>query len=240
MGKTLLSIDWDYFIPTKREWFGSYLENRRNLIGIWYQRYLKAIINGEDLLQTIHTGPELQEFWKIINDLFKITDATKVYVSDSHKYSYFLAKINSCSNVYLFDAHSDLGYGGLPSLEFELNHANWLGKLLKEGHISRATIIYSPYTYEKKEQFQEINNAFDIDYSTLNDYRRLKELPVEVMVAAIHICRSGVWTPPWLDDDFSRFIRMVNLPIRIFKCPERNWNPESLTLADKIDYLLCI
>ena len=35
--------------------------------------------------------------------------------------SYSVAKDNGCSNVYLFDAHADLGYGGLPSLNFELN-----------------------------------------------------------------------------------------------------------------------
>ena len=44
-----------------------------------------------------------------------------------------------------------LGYGGLASLHFELNCANWLGKLFKDNIVKRANIFYSPYTLENQK-----------------------------------------------------------------------------------------
>jgi len=41
MEKSLLSIDWDYFIFTQKENWGSYIENNRNLIDLWYKRYIQ-------------------------------------------------------------------------------------------------------------------------------------------------------------------------------------------------------
>ena len=60
----------------------------------------------------------------------------------------------------------------------------------------------------------------------------------QIEVAAIHICRSGAWTPPWLDAKFYNFVQGLNMPYRILECPERNWAPGKLTLSEKIDYLL--
>ena len=58
------------------------------------------------------------------------------------------SKENNCTMVYLFDAHADLGYGGLSSLDFEVNCSNRL-QILKEKQIKEANIFYSPYTTEK-------------------------------------------------------------------------------------------
>ncbi|WP_227764619.1 arginase [Zhaonella formicivorans] len=232
MEKNLLSIDWDYFVPVNKEWCGSYLENAQNLSGLWYQRYLRERMRGEDIRRTVDTGPELEEFWPKIITRFNIRKTTKVYVSDSHKFSYEICRDHGCNHVYLFDAHADLGYGGISSLAFELNCANWLGKLLQDNVIAKATIFYSPYTYEKQEDFEEINRVFNIRYCTLED------LKGQIEVAAIHICRSGAWTPPWLDAKFYNFVQGLNMPYRILECPERNWAPGKLTLSEKIDYLL--
>ena len=231
MKKNLLSIDWDYFIPVKEEWCGSYIENKRTNIILWYRRYFKNKKVGENIEKTVRTGNELKSFWSKIKKCFSIKNKAKVYVSDSHKFSYFIAQNNNCDEVINFDAHSDLGYGGMKSLDFELNCANWLGKLLKDSIVKSASIVFSPYTYEKKSEFQEINNSFSIYYPKMENLKKRN-------ISVIHICRSGSWTPPWLDGQFYKFVNDLHMAYKTMKCPKRNWNPEDLTLSDKIYIML--
>lgn len=227
MLKNLLSIDWDYFIPVYERWSGSYLENKRNIMMIWYKRYFENKRHGIDIENSIREGKELKTFLKLIKKYFTFSKNVKMYVSDSHKFSYYITKDNKCSRVINFDAHSDLGYGGLKSLDFELNCANWLGKLLKNKIVQDVNIVYSPYTHETSEEFSEINKTFNVKYPGI-DY-----LP-EIKIDAIHVCRSGSWTPPWLDNKFYKFINSFNILYKIIDCPERKWCPQKLTLADRI------
>lgn len=227
MLKNLLSIDWDYFIPIYERWSGSYLENKRNIMLIWYKRYFENKRRGIDIESSVREGKELNGFLKIIKKYFEFSKNIKMYVSDSHRFSYDIAMDNECSSVINFDAHSDLGYGGLKSLNFELNCANWLGKLLKNKVARNAAIVYSPYTYETKDEFHEINKVFNIKYLDINHLPKIK-------IDAIHICRSGSWTPPWLDNKFYKFINSFNILYKIIDCKERKWCPQKLTLADRI------
>lgn len=231
MSKILLSIDWDYFIPIKESWSGSYIENKRNIMLIWYKRYFESKRHGNDIEKSIRVGNELHRFICNMRKYFKFRKNIKMYVSDSHKFSYDIALKSKCESVINIDAHSDLGYGGIKSLEFEVNCANWLGKLLKNNIIKSANIIYSPYTMECKEEFSEINNKFNVNYTQL-------EYISDMKIEAIHICRSGSWTPPWLDDFFNKFVHSFNIPYKIMDCPLRSWYPEKLTLADRI--YMCI
>jgi len=232
MEKCLLSIDWDYFIYTQNDW-GSYTENNRSLIDFWYKRYLRAKARREDIQKAFRLAAELNEFWTKIKQCFKFVNNIKTYVSDSHALSYQIAKENDCRTVYLFDSHADLGYGGLSALNFEVNCSNWLGKLLKEGQIKEAYIFYSPYTTEKPDYFKPLNSIYNIRYCVFND------LDGEgIAVSAIHICRSGAWTPPWLDEKFDQFIDALGLPYETVNCPERKWDPDRISFSEQIDYLM--
>jgi len=228
MDKCLLSIDWDYFIYTDKDNLGLYLENKRSLVDLWYKRYIQAKARGEDFQKAFHISEELDSFWDKIKKCFKFTDDIRVYVSDSHALSYKIAKENRCKTVCLFDSHSDLGYGGLSSLNSEVNCSNWLGKLLKDKQITEAYIFYSPYTAEKPEYFKPMNSIYNIGYYDLNSFDKPVEVPV------IHICRSGAWTPPWLDDKFAQFIDALGFPYEMTDCPERNWATLNMSFADQI------
>lgn len=236
LNNILLSIDWDYFIPIKEEWTGSYIENRRNIIGLWYKRYIRGEQYGENIENYLYVDKEAKEFWENIKKIFLFTKSTPIYISESHKISYKIAKKYNCTEVISFDAHSDLGYGGLQSLDYEVNCANWLGKLLKEGTIKTAKIIYSKYTMECKEQFEEITNNYDVKFKKFKcdcDNNIIKR-----DICAIHICRSGAWTPPWLDNKFFEFVKRCNFNYKNIDCNKREWNVDKLTLADKLTYLM--
>ena len=228
----LLSVDWDYFIRTQIDNGGSYLENNKNRINLWYKRYILCKARGTDIRKSYFLSPEVEIFWENIKKHFCFDNDVKAYVSDSHALSYDIAKKKGCRSVYLFDAHADLGYGGLPSLKFEVNCANWLGKLLKERMIKEADIVYSPYTAEKPELFKPFNKIYPIRYPDMND------LGAGIRVSAVHICRSGAWTPPWLDGKFTRFVQALGIPYKLINCPARKWDPANISFSDEIDYLM--
>jgi len=232
MKKCLLSIDWDYFIHTQSENWGSYSENTNNIINLWYKRYIQAKTYGKDIQKWFQLSSEHENFWQKIRELFIFAKGVKTYISDSHALSYEIARDHGCNAVYLFDAHADLGYGGMASLEFPVHCANWLGKLLKDKWIEEANIIYSPHTAEKEEYFKPINNAFNIHYLSFD------ELDTGLEVPAVHICRSGAWTPPWLDDCFYRFADSSGLTYELINCPTRKWDTKNLSFSDQVQYLL--
>ncbi|HHW47510.1 MAG TPA: arginase [Clostridiaceae bacterium] len=230
--KCLLSIDWDYFIHTKKENWNSYLENDKNTVKLWYKRYIQSKAQGKDIKKFFLLSSEIIVFWNKVKEYFQFEKNTKILVSDSHALSYNIAKENNCNTVYLFDAHADLGYGGLSALDFEVNCANWLGQLLKDKIVKRAYIIYSPFTVEKPEYFKHMNSVYNIKY------RRLKELGKGINVSVIHICRSGAWTPPWLDNRFYQFISASGIPYEIVNCPPRKWDTKNISFSDAIYYMM--
>mgnify|MGYP000897795471 CR=1 FL=1 len=232
MRKCLLSVDWDYFVYTQKENRGSYIENSKNTVNLWYKRYLQSKIRGRDIQKSFKISPATGTFWEKIKEHFQFTKGIKAYVSDSHALSYDIAKQNNCKKVFLFDAHADLGYGDISSLNFEVNCANWLGKLLKDGQIEEASIIYSPHTDEKPEYFNSMNNIYKIRYPSLDD------LETGIKVSAVHICRSGAWTPPWLDEKFAEFVKSSGIPCEIIDCPQRKWDTEKISFSDAIYYMM--
>ncbi len=232
MEKCLLSIDWDYFVRTEKGNWGSFLENGSSVTDLWYKRYIQEKMKGKDIQKSFKLSPELNVFWEKISRCFKITKDSKIYVSDSHALSYDIAKKYDLKTVCLFDSHADLGYGGLSSLNFEVNCSNWLGKLLKERQISEACIFYSAHTEEKPEYFKAMNDIFNIGYFKLENFNKNYSVPV------IHVCRSGAWTPPWFDVKFIQFVKALGIPGEIVSCPARKWNPSSLSFSDQINYLL--
>jgi hypothetical protein len=230
--KTLLTVDWDYFVPFKEEWFFSYIENKRNSIDIWYKRYIIAKLKGEDLEKTIKVAPERIHFWKNIKNILPFHKHVKVFISDSHKFAYYLAKNFGCERVISFDSHSDLGYNGFESFQFEVNSANWLGKLFVDGVIRDAFIVYGPYSMEKAENFKEFLSLYKINFPL-----SVEDLPKDSFVQVVHVARSGAWTPPWLDGEFMKFVNGMGLHYYELGISHRKWKTSSLSYGDQIFYL---
>ena len=235
MDKVLLTIDWDYFINVHSQHYMSYRENQVNLLEEWYRRHLICLQRNEHLENFYNLAPFYKTFWKQAKKALKLKKTIHVIVTEGHEEAYKIAKEWDCTEVYSLDAHSDLGYGGLAALEFEINCANWLGKLLKEKYINKANIIYSPYTKEDEEDFKEIMDAYEVHFLSLEElFKR------EIDVAAIHICRSGPWTPPWYDEALDEFIKQISespvLQIEV----KRSWKPKALNLADQINCFMGI
>jgi len=230
MEKCLLSIDWDYFVCTPNGNMSSCIENQKTILDLWYKRYIRMTEGGKDIRNFFKLSASVDTFWSKISKTFRLKKGIPAYLSDSHALSYKIAELHGCNTVYLFDAHSDLGYGGFSSLDFEVNCANWLGKLLKNGLIREANVIYSPFTAEKPEHFSTMNRVFHIRYPSV------EEIKPAIDVDALHICRSGAWTPPWFDEKFYRFAGESGAAFHTIDCPARKWDTTNMTFSDEIYY----
>lgn len=229
---TLLTIDWDYFMPYISMMNTSYMENKSNIINHWYKMYLENKSFGRDLTQIMRSADFLKGFWDRLRKKFKYDKDMKMIVSDSHKEAYYVAKEFECKEVINIDAHTDLGYGGMESLNFEVNCANWLGKLFKDKVIDKGEILLSPYSAEEPDDFQEINNSFNIQYKDIDSIEE------NLDVKAIHVCRSGAWTAPWLDCEFDEFVRELGFHYEVRNLPNRKWDIDSIDLAKQIECTL--
>lgn len=239
MRNCFLSIDWDYFIKVHTERSNSYRETQRDILGKWYNEFLIDIEKGKQLELDYALGYIYEAFMKNVLPKLQIEENVPHILSESHAVAYEVACQQKCDDVYLLDAHSDLGYGGLEALNYEVNCANWLGMLFKEDRIKEAFIVYSPYTKEYIEEFQEIIAAYPIHFISLEEL-----LAKDISFSAVHMCRSGPWTPPWYDQAFYDLVNQLNLYFHLRYEDKvggkRKWHPRRLSLAEKINYQLGI
>ena len=200
-----------------------------------YNEWIIGMEGGEPLEKHYELTTLFDNFKKDYLPKLRFEQETALVLTESHGAAYTEVSSSKCDVVYHLDAHSDLGYGGLEALEYEVNCANWLGMLLKEGKIKKAYIIYSPYTKEYPEEFEEIIHKYQVEFITLEELIRRN-----LSFKAVHMCRSGPWTPPWYDDAFYELAKAFKLPIKDQIGGKRRWNPKHLSLAERINYKLGI
>ena len=237
MRNNLLSIDWDYFINVHTQSTNSYRETQRDILGKWYNEYFMEIERGRRLEKEYTLGSIYKPFMKQVLPKLKIEEKAPFTLSESHVVAYEVALREECDAIYLLDAHSDLGYGGLEALNYEVNCANWLGMLFKENKIKEAYIVYSPYTKEYRWEFEEFILNYPIHFISLEEL-----LVKNISFKTVHMCRSGPWTPPWYDQQFYdlayELIDRFHLKCQDEVGGKRRWRPRHLSLAEKINYQL--
>lgn len=200
----MLSVDWDYFIPEKPEWDFGHNETILHLNVIWGSRMF--------LFDHMRTTGEEKTFW----DRCGINADTPMFVSDSHCYVHDF--LDDCDNVVLVDAHHDCwkadSLGSNEDSEYVYCH-NWLRIWLKGKKNRKATWVCSDWAYDQ----------FELPKDMTKRVKKVRELPVlkDLNVKRIHVCRSGCWTPPWLDKEFIEFVNCRGKPTAILQNDE--WNP---------------
>lgn len=227
--RVLISIDWDYFINSEIPEIVSLRENYWNIHLRWYKEYMKN--PAIELQYKLLTG--YRSFWDALRHKYSFNTSTVLFVSESHKYSYYLSKRLNCSKVVSFDAHADIGYGGYLTQGYYTHCANWLGRLVYNRSIEEAVIVYSPYTKEKQEEF---NKNTSIKFARLNTLDR--QMPDEA-VACVHICRSGAWTPPWYDNALYTFIDTSGIKRKRGFLKARQWKPQLIDYSRVVELMLC-
>jgi len=225
----ILSVDWDFFFPElsfdSNHWmlydWGHRDSGSFFLDHIWYNRAAGFIQNNMPLPGA--TGEE-KTFW----NRFKFRSHSKLYISESHVEIYNPDIQNyfhwSGSNrIDNFDAHHDAGYrGDMNSFlkEGKVTCENWALAYHHHGVTTR-TIYPTWKTWAKKAEqspVYKLKRTFDKGQSVATFYDH------------VFVCRSGGWTPPWLDDAFEAFIKACPIQpvIELQPCANRNWDTKRL------------
>lgn len=233
--KIFLSIDWDYFIKVHTVRSHSYREVMKDILDKWYRDYLLARGNNCRLEDDFELGDNYKKFKQQELSSLNFAKPCKMVLTESHADAYEEVMHSKADTLYLLDAHSDLGYGGLISLDYEVNCANWVGKLLKIGKLKQVYIVYSPYTKEYSQEFKAITDCYHIKFISLQEM-----LEQQLTFSYLHMCRSGPWTPPWYDKEFYLLAYSFKVPVEDHVKGMREWHPRELSLADRINYRLGI
>lgn len=200
--KTLLSIDYDFFIREEPAWdFGHNETNSIFMDTAWLARYLSVDLYKEtDIKKYADFLPE-----QIINKLewlgFKLNKPS-IIVADSHKYAFEVVKSLKGCQVFNFDAHHDC-YEDTP----KISCANWLGRSIISKYASKVTWVLPSWLRRlysgiyKILKISLVEGKF-FDNLNKNEFKGIK-------IDTIFICRSGCWVPPHHDSEFFRMVETL-------------------------------
>lgn len=220
-----LSIDWDSFIPEMQEWdFGHSEGHHPDLqMALWQIRAASSLARGQDL-RKLTAFRENQHPDDFCSDLarkgFKLEGA-EIAVAESHMYaaSWFTEARGvdgvASPNIVHFDAHHDLGYQGMQSLNDHVRKqradaGNWLGVFLRLFPRTKATLVLSSW---KPDVVAETLKQAPMTPSVRKrvTVQQWPELPAGGQVTRVFVCRSGAWSPPWHDRAFADFIAALKV-----------------------------
>jgi hypothetical protein len=226
--QNLLVVDFDYFFPIKQgdelyDW--SHSETMGFMLtGVW-------VIRAAQFDRAGVTRPRMNNEWIDWWERFKISDDATLYYGDSNVLALREEVRHSAAHrtaqVWLFDAHHDSGYRenrDLAAIMKDLTFSceDWMVgyKLLNQSelHVRYPDWKAWAMTAEPKPLVEVDRQVHTIDNHP------------DVVFDTVFVCRSGGWTPPWCDHDFTDFITdaPVNELYELGECEPRDWDEEQV------------
>jgi len=217
----LLTIDWDFFVIEKPAYDLGHQESLLFQNFIWKTRY--------NLRYKMGTTGEEERFWEILRCHFKFCGGIAPKVSESHVFGYAAAQ--GCEGVVLFDTHHDCW----DTQEGQKIHCdNWLRAWLEEVPTRWAVWVYPEHA--KALGAPEIPSDMEdrVDRVSWELFKKRPDLiPRHEPIGDVHLCRSGCWTPPWLDEKFIDFFSEGWSPDDFEVMQTGDWNPLKCRWTDK-------
>lgn len=196
----ILSIDFDYFLPNTDLYDWGHIENQFMVNFIWQLRVTS--INFKTKASAVD---EVMPDNRLLLNFFDRVVAGKpkygFFVCESHSALYKIVKFFN-SPIYLtnYDAHHDFGYKNLK--HNLITCENWAKVLNGEGLIKEYKLFYPPWRRDDPES--KINNKIiNVQYGI---QKRKNKFDL------IFVCRSGAWTPSWVDHLWIDFIERLKGP----------------------------
>jgi hypothetical protein len=203
----LLVVDWDYFFEDKaqdpKEWAlydWGHKESQFYTTTVWDSRAAGFLSQGLDLPRT--TGEELL-FWQ----RFAYKPFTSLFFAESNALAAHPRVMRNVTEVWLYDAHHDSGYSPNALQEVrdsdQVSCEDWMLAYHLAGIPGHKLHVRYPRWKEKYWRDVEPKPAIrDLDRRTDDG----AQFPFRGLVDRIFVCRSGAWTPPWIDRRFQTFI----------------------------------
>jgi hypothetical protein len=208
--KTLVTIDWDFYVPEKPEWDWGHQESLLFLDIVWRSRL--------GLYEAVKTSGTEVGFWKELGRKVDMSRC-KLNLSDSHCFVYLIA--NEADTIILFDAHHDCWHGdnlGVDKEDHNIYCHNWLREWLIGSQSRRLIWVKPEWADERFVVPEDLEDRVEVlGYGD--------RMPVD-RADWLHICRSGCWTPPWLDEAFVAFVKASGKDLKKANLLQNGeWNP---------------
>jgi hypothetical protein len=195
-----ITVDWDYFVPENPLWDIQHAETTLHRSLLWYSRYC--------IKDQFIVTDEVKGFWDRIRSWADITDAV-LSVSDSHGTAITTA-LTEVDTIVLFDQHHDCWphkAKGNDVAYCDTWLRCWL-ELSKQRQVIWVKPEFPKEYFDPEVEFpvpEDFKDQFTCVTQKTFDAKKLglKESEID----SIHICRSGAWTPPWLDERFIQFVQ---------------------------------
>ncbi len=211
-----ITIDFDFFVPEDPIWDMQHAETQLHHKVLWELR--------GDLLDVIKTNGEERVFWSSVLPQLNLNERI-LSVSDSHAWAMSDAALQDVDMIINFDQHHDCWPIEDANADAGMVAAhNWLTWWLSQDGNRKALWVYpdgldldnyGAPVWEVEPQFKQVR---------WSDFDASKFLLAGDTVTAMHVCRSGCWVPPWLDEDFLAFVREPNFQIVNLQ-PDEDWDP---------------
>lgn len=226
----LLVVDFDSFFEYNPMWDWAHNESLFMREAIWGFRASDLLARKDQL--PMLTG-EQETFWQRVT----LAENARLWYADSnshavntrltHPRGYSQARPEQ---VWLFDAHHDSGYGGADPQTVAIGCAysceDWM--IWYAGAGSAEMHVRYPRWHDHWSD--------DAKGASLRHWRGWHASQDDGSVPPVEfdrvfVCRSGAWVPPWLDSEFTKFIKAAPVPRRRKIClepdgrlPEREWD----------------
>lgn len=207
---TLLTVDWDTFIPENTIWDMGHQESLMFLNMMWQMRM--------SLFKEMKTDGEEVDFWEKIRQVVDLSLVDAVTVSDSHAYVWSEAAF--ADTIILVDAHHDTWAESDP--EDNIYCHNWARKWLIQDTSRHLFWIQPDWADGSFSVSDDLSHR--VTRCPFSEFDRFYEGAADSFdIDGIHICRSGCWTPPWLDSNFIEFVERVGL--EVISLQDGAWDP---------------
>lgn len=210
----LLSVDWDYFVPSiDREFVLGAAEGfSDDMIDALWDARAAHLLAAE--LPLPGTSGEEDSFWR----RFRIAPDAPLFYADSHAQAAHPMLRRRYEAVWNFDAHHDAGYEGQLDDVFRLGWvgcANWMCY-----YYLRGAALHVRYpTWRGDALWRELPPLCPVE-------REIDDGGETAMIFdAVFVARSGALTPPWLDEIFRRFVEAA--PVAERHCLDNPWHERS-------------
>ena len=188
----LLSVDWDFFFPIPEDDIAALYDwgHNENIPfmsnGIWEFRASSFI---RSVIPLPRTNGEENNFWQ----RFTFQDNTTLYYSDSHCRVFNQLVLKGIDIIWNFDAHHD-AYHSIKEVEKQ-------GKVTCDNWVT--AVIMNDI---KVKNFFPKWKTWDMKGKVSIPYQKDNGKKFHESFQKIFICRSGAWTPTWIEDSFWQFI----------------------------------
>ena len=221
----VVSIDFDFFIENDPMLDMGHREEGIFLNTMWAIRQAEWMaIRGKTAREMMPMRERPEDFVGQLRALLDIPFGLPAFAAESHAMlpkALDMAGIARC-DIVNFDAHHDIAYGQCPkNLREKYDCGSWAGHLLDTGRVRNYTQVYPDWRIVWPELDKETQLMMAAQWEARFCYWRYFSADLvggrsvfakrKLDIAAVFICRSGCWTPPCYDKDFSLLCRMFGI-----------------------------